>query len=96
MARWFWHRPIRNRCGVKFVSVVLFLFTPLYLVLAIVGGHPEAIPIDLGCGLVYSRELAIRLGGSLDATSEVGRGSTFELVLPKTHSPEGPSRHPQK
>lgn len=35
-----------------------------------------------GLGLSITRELAERLGGRLEARSEVGRGSTFRLVLP--------------
>ena len=35
-----------------------------------------------GLGLAICRQLAAAMGGSLDARSEVGRGSTFSLVLP--------------
>jgi signal transduction histidine kinase len=36
-----------------------------------------------GLGLAVARELAVALGGRIDLDTEVGRGSRFELVLPK-------------
>ncbi|MBW4441646.1 MAG: response regulator [Plectolyngbya sp. WJT66-NPBG17] len=39
-----------------------------------------------GLGLSISRELAYRLGGSIQVTSELDRGSTFTLYLPQTQS----------
>jgi signal transduction histidine kinase len=36
----------------------------------------------VGLGLAISRELARRMGGDLDVTSQPGAGSTFTLVLP--------------
>ncbi|MGY2734186.1 sensor histidine kinase [Sphingomonas sp. UYP23] len=36
-----------------------------------------------GIGLAHVRALAYRLGGVIDVTSELGRGSTFRLNLPK-------------
>jgi signal transduction histidine kinase len=37
-----------------------------------------------GIGLAHVRALAYRLGGTIDVDSELGRGSTFRLNLPKT------------
>jgi CheY-like chemotaxis protein/CHASE3 domain sensor protein len=37
-----------------------------------------------GLGLAISRDLATRLGGTLEVASELGRGSTFTLTLPRT------------
>jgi signal transduction histidine kinase/FixJ family two-component response regulator len=41
-----------------------------------------------GLGLAISRELAQRMGGDIQVTSELGRGSRFELVLPLSPAPE--------
>jgi signal transduction histidine kinase len=37
-----------------------------------------------GIGLAHVRALAYRLGGTIDVDSELGRGSTFRINLPKT------------
>ena len=35
-----------------------------------------------GIGLAHVRALALRLGGTIDVTSELGKGATFRLTLP--------------
>ena len=37
-----------------------------------------------GIGLAHVRALALRLGGTIDVTSELGKGATFRLTLPAT------------
>ncbi len=38
-----------------------------------------------GLGLAISRELAVAMGGSIDAESTVGQGSVFSLTLPRSN-----------
>jgi signal transduction histidine kinase len=41
----------------------------------------------VGLGLAISRDLAIGMGGGLEASSTVGRGSRFTLTLPRAREP---------
>jgi len=51
-------------------------------------GSTERSYGGVGLGLTLARRLAVLLGGTLTASSELGRGSTFTLTLPK----DGPPR----
>ena len=47
------------------------------------GKRPTKEQDGVGLGLAISRDLALGMGGDLTATSEVGIGSTFTLLLPR-------------
>jgi signal transduction histidine kinase len=50
-------------------------------------GSPKSPQIGSGLGLTIARKLANLLGGDIEVTSRVGKGSTFTLSLP--HSATG-------
>ena len=45
-----------------------------------------------GLGLAIAKELALALGGRIELDSEVGRGSRFELVLPRSSTSSAAAR----
>lgn len=48
--------------------------------------------VKMGSGLMMANNIIRRHGGEIKVTSEVGKGSTFTLLLPLTH-PEGDNSH---
>ncbi len=53
-------------------------------------GHPPAT--GLGLGLYVAREIVVAHGGSINATSEVGTGTTFTVRLPAAAARARPTR----
>ncbi len=63
-----------------------------------VDGHvPGSRDSGVGLGLAISRDLALRMDGDLTAQSEVGKGSTFVVTLPRSATrltPSAPTEYP--
>ena len=55
-----------------------------------VGLRPRSDSPGAGLGLAIARQIAEQHGGTLDAVSAAGRGSTFTLSLPAASAPERP------
>ena len=43
-------------------------------------------PVALGLGLAGARKIMLELGGDISFSSEVGRGTQFDLIFPKAHA----------
>jgi len=54
------------------------------------GSEPSTLKGRHGLGLAIAKEIATRHGGSLDVETELGKGSTFRLRIPRTHTPAEP------
>ena len=56
------------------------------------GAEPSTLKGRHGLGLAIAQEIAARHGGQLEVVSEVGKGTTFRLRLPRTHHAEASGR----
>jgi signal transduction histidine kinase len=56
------------------------------------GSEPSTLKGRHGLGLAIAQEIATRHGGSLEVETEVGRGSTFRLRIPRMPSESQPTR----